>query len=114
MGESSAKSMRGGELDDVIFAGTAQRPQRNFAEVTLTIDNSDGTIESYANEAQIEITRRLDRGKGSSYRINGKPVRGRDVQLFSPISAPVRARMALSVKAKSAVSSTPNLATGGG
>ena len=82
MGESSAKSMRGGELDDVIFAGTAERPQRNFAEVTLTIDNSDGTIESYANEAQIEITRRLDRGKGSSYRINGKPVRGRDVQLF--------------------------------
>ena len=82
MGESSAKSMRGGELDDVIFAGTAQRPQRNFAEVTLTIDNSDGTIESYANDAQIEITRRLDRGKGSSYRINGKPVRGRDVQLF--------------------------------
>ena len=82
MGESSAKSMRGGELDDVIFAGTAQRPQRNFAEVTLTIDNSDGTIESYANEAQIEISRRLDRGKGSSYRINGKPVRGRDVQLF--------------------------------
>ena len=82
MGESSAKSMRGGELDDVIFAGTAERPQRNFAEVTLTIDNSDGTIESYANEAQIEISRRLDRGKGSSYRINGKPVRGRDVQLF--------------------------------
>ena len=82
MGETSAKSMRGGELDDVIFAGTAQRPQRNFAEVTLTIDNSDGTIESYANEAQIEISRRLDRGKGSSYRINGKPVRGRDVQLF--------------------------------
>ena len=82
MGESSAKSMRGGELDDVIFAGTAQRPQRNFAEVTLTIDNSDGTIESHANEAQIEISRRLDRGKGSSYRINGKPVRGRDVQLF--------------------------------
>ena len=82
MGESSAKSMRGGELDDVIFAGTAERPQRNFAEVTLTIDNSDGTIESYANDAQIEISRRLDRGKGSSYRINGKPVRGRDVQLF--------------------------------
>ena len=82
MGESSAKSMRGGELDDVIFAGTAERPQRNFAEVTLTIDNSDGTIESHANDAQIEISRRLDRGKGSSYRINGKPVRGRDVQLF--------------------------------
>ena len=82
MGESSAKSMRGGELDDVIFSGTTERPQRNFAEVILTIDNSDGTIESYANDAQIEISRRLDRGKGSSYRINGKPVRGRDVQLF--------------------------------
>ena len=114
MGESSAKSMRGGELDDVIFAGTAQRPQRNFAEVTLTIDNSDGTIESYANEAQIEITRRLDRGKGSSYRINGKPVRGRDVQLFfADLGTGARAHGIVS-QAKSAVSSTPNLATGGG
>jgi chromosome segregation protein len=82
MGETSAKSMRGGELDDVIFAGTANRPARNFAEVTLYIDNSDAIITAYANEDKIEVSRRLDRGKGSTYRINGKPVRGRDVQLL--------------------------------
>ncbi len=82
MGETSAKSMRGGELDDVIFAGTAQRPARNFAEVTLHIDNSDKSISGYPNDDLIEVTRRLDRGKGSSYRLNGKPVRGRDVQLL--------------------------------
>jgi chromosome segregation protein len=82
MGETSAKSMRGGELDDVIFAGTSQRPARNFAEVTLYIDNSDASIAAYANEDRLEVSRRLDRGKGSTYRINGKPVRGRDVQLL--------------------------------
>ena len=82
MGETSAKSMRGGELDDVIFAGTAQRPARNFAEVTLHIDNSDKSVSGYPNDDLLEVTRRLDRGKGSSYRINGKPVRGRDVQLL--------------------------------
>ena len=91
MGESSAKSMRGGELDDVIFAGTAQRPARNFAEVTLHIDNSDKSISGYPNDDLIEVTRRLDRGKGSSYRINGKPVRGRDVQLlFADLSTGAR------------------------
>jgi chromosome segregation protein len=82
MGETSAKSMRGGELDDVIFAGTAQRPARNFAEVTLHIDNSDKSISGYPHDDLLEVTRRLDRGKGSSYRINGKPVRGRDIQLL--------------------------------
>ncbi|MEC8728132.1 MAG: AAA family ATPase [Pseudomonadota bacterium] len=82
MGETSAKSIRGGELDDVIFAGTSQRPARNFAEVTLYIDNSDASITAYANEDRLEVSRRLDRGKGSTYRINGKPVRGRDVQLL--------------------------------
>ncbi len=82
MGETSAKSMRGGELDDVIFAGTSQRPARNFAEVMLTIDNGDASIAAYASEDKLEISRRLDRGKGSTYRINGKPVRGRDVQLL--------------------------------
>jgi chromosome segregation protein len=64
MGETSAKSMRGGELDDVIFAGTANRPARNFAEVTLYIDNSDAIITAYANEDKLEVSRRLDRGKG--------------------------------------------------
>ena len=83
MGESSAKSMRGGELEDIIFAGSASRPSRNFAEVTLTLDNSDRKAPSAINDGDdIEITRRIERGKGSSFRINGKSVRARDVQLL--------------------------------
>ena len=83
MGESSAKSMRGGELEDIIFAGSASRPSRNFAEVTLTLDNSEkksGTAQ-FADD-DIEITRRIERGKGSSFKINGKAARARDVQLL--------------------------------
>ena len=83
MGESSAKSMRGGELEDIIFAGSATRPSRNFAEVTLTLDNSDRTAPAALNDGEeLEITRRIDRGKGSSFKINGKSVRARDVQLL--------------------------------
>ena len=81
MGESSAKSMRGGELEDIIFAGSDIRPARNFAEVTLTLDNS-GTLDSANIDGDIEVTRRIERGKGSSFKINGKPSRGRDVQLL--------------------------------
>ncbi|MCE2516300.1 MAG: AAA family ATPase [Alphaproteobacteria bacterium] len=83
MGESSAKSMRGGELEDIIFAGSASRPSRNFAEVTLTLDNSARTAPSALNDGDdIEITRRIERGKGSSFKINGKASRARDVQLL--------------------------------
>jgi chromosome segregation protein len=83
MGESSAKSMRGGELEDIIFAGSSSRPSRNFAEVTLTLDNSSrkGSAAQYDSD-DLEITRRIDRGKGSSFKINGKSVRARDVQLL--------------------------------
>lgn len=83
MGESSAKSMRGSDLEDIVFSGTASRPSRNFAEVTLTLDNAEMDAPgAYKASPEIEITRRLERGKGSSFRINGKSVRSKDVQLL--------------------------------
>ncbi|MEO6041004.1 MAG: AAA family ATPase, partial [Croceibacterium sp.] len=73
MGEISPKSMRSGGMDDVIFAGTEQRPARDFAEVVLhAVDD--------AGEA-VEVTRRIERGAGSAYRVNGRDVRARDVAL---------------------------------
>ncbi len=83
MGESSYKSMRGSGMDDVIFSGSGNRPARNSAEVTLQIDNSDRTAPTSFNDADIlEVTRRIEREAGSVYRINGKDVRARDVQLL--------------------------------
>ena len=83
MGETSAKQMRGTEMDDVIFAGTANRPARNIAEVVLTLDNSDRTAPAAFNEAEVlEISRRIEREKGSHYRVNGNDVRARDVHLL--------------------------------
>jgi chromosome segregation protein len=83
MGETSPKSMRGGEMEDVIFGGTASRPSRNIAEVTLKLDNSDRTAPASFNDSEeIEVSRRIERGAGSAYRINGKDVRARDVQLL--------------------------------
>ena len=83
MGENSAKSMRGAGMDDVIFAGTNQRPGRNTAEVSLVIDNVDRSAPASYNELEaIEISRRIEREMGSIYKINGRDVRARDVQLF--------------------------------
>lgn len=83
MGETSAKRMRGSEMDDVIFAGSSTRPARNLAEVTLVLDNSARSAPAMFNDHDtIEVTRRIDRGAGSSYRLNGKEVRARDVQLL--------------------------------
>jgi len=83
MGETSAKRMRGSEMDDVIFGGSSGRPARNIAEVTLRMDNSDrGAPAPFNDNDDVEITRRIERGHGSSYRINGKEVRARDVQLL--------------------------------
>ena len=83
MGESSARNMRASEIEDVVFSGTANRPSRNFAEVTLTLDNSDQTAPAHLNGSdEIQVTRKLDRGKGSTFRINGKVVRAKDVQLL--------------------------------
>lgn len=83
MGANSAKAMRAGGMDDVIFAGAANRPGRNHAEVSLTIDNSDRRAPAAFNDHPVlEVVRRIDRGEGSTYRINGREVRARDVQLL--------------------------------
>jgi chromosome segregation protein len=83
MGEASARRLRGGEMDDVIFAGSGNRPARNLAEVALTIDNSGRDAPfAYNESATIEVVRRIGRGSGSSYRINGREARAHDVQLL--------------------------------
>jgi len=83
MGETRPTSIRGTEMDDVIFAGSAGRPARNTAEVILYIDNEDRSASGAYNEFDsIEISRRIEREAGSVYRINGRDVRQRDVQLF--------------------------------
>ena len=83
MGANSAKAMRASEMDDVIFAGNTSRPSRSHAEVLLTIDNASRRAPAQFNDAEVlEVTRRIDRGMGSTYRINGREVRARDVQLL--------------------------------
>ena len=83
MGENSPKSMRGSGMDDVIFAGTMNRPPRNLADVTLLLDNSQRKAPPGYNAADhIEVSRRIEREAGSAYRINGAEVRQRDVQLL--------------------------------
>jgi len=83
MGESSAKKMRGGGMEDVIFSGTNARTQRNIAEVSLLLDNSARTAPpSFNGDDEIEITRRIERDRGSVFKINGRTVRARDVQMF--------------------------------
>ncbi|AVF02751.1 MULTISPECIES: AAA family ATPase [Devosia] len=83
MGESSYKAMRASGMDDVIFSGSGNRPARNSAEVTLVLDNSDRTAPAVLNNADVlEVTRRIEREAGSVYRVNGKEVRARDVQLL--------------------------------
>jgi chromosome segregation protein len=83
MGETRPTSVRGSEMDDVIFSGSAGRPARNVAEVSLFIDNADRkAIGAYADFDTIEVSRRIEREAGSVYRINGRDVRQRDVQIF--------------------------------
>ena len=83
MGESSYKNMRASGMDDVIFAGSGHRPARNVAEVTLTADNAGRTAPAAFNDADtLEISRRIEREQGSNYRINGREVRARDVQIL--------------------------------
>ncbi|NHO31258.1 AAA family ATPase [Acetobacter fallax] len=89
MGETSARSLRGGEMDDLIFAGTASRPARNLAEVTLTLENAKGLGPgAFAEQDDLQVTRRAERGEGSDYRLNGRPIRARDVQtLFADLAS---------------------------
>ena len=83
MGELSPKQMRGSELDDVIFNGTSDKPAWDIAEVTIDLDNSLRKAPSLFNQSdEIEVTRRIWRGEGSEYRVNGKEVRLKDVQLL--------------------------------
>src|SRR6188508_855807 len=83
MGETSHKSMRAAEMDDVIFSGTNNRPSRNNAEVSMHVDNKSRKAPAQFNEhEQLDITRRIEREKGSSYRINGREVRARDVHIL--------------------------------
>jgi chromosome segregation protein len=83
MGETSHKSLRAADMDAVIFAGSGNRPSRNHAEVMMTIDNSDRSAPASINDREIlEISRRIEREAGSVYRINGRDVRARDVQIL--------------------------------
>lgn len=78
MGEQGAKSLRGGKMEDVIFAGTAGRPPLGRAEVSLTIDNTDGALP--IDYTEVTITRTMFRNGGSEYAINGTPSRLLDIQ----------------------------------
>jgi chromosome segregation protein len=83
MGETSHKSLRAADMDAVIFSGSGNRPARNHAEVVMTIDNSERTAPAAINDSQLlEISRRIEREAGSVYRINGRDVRARDVQIL--------------------------------
>ena len=92
MGESSYKSMRASSMDDVIFSGSNSRPARNNAEVAIAIDNSTRSAPAAFNDQDsLEIARRIERDSGSNYRINGREVRARDVQiLFADASTGAR------------------------
>ncbi len=83
MGETSAKSMRGSGMEDVIFSGTSNRPQKNISEVSITIDNSRKEGQGrFIDLEEIQIKRKIERDKGSKYFINGKEVRAKDAQTF--------------------------------
>ena len=88
MGETSAKQMRGSEMEDVIFGGTSSRPARNNAEVVLHLDNATRSAPAQFNDFdELDVSRSIERDKGSTYRVNGKEVRARDVQLLFADSA---------------------------
>ena len=83
MGETSAKSMRGSGMEDVIFSGTANRPSKNLAEVSITLKNTEKNGPSKYNELDlIDVKRKIEKDKGSKYYINEKEVRARDAHTF--------------------------------
>ena len=83
MGETSAKSMRGSGMEDVIFSGTSNKPSKNIAEVSIALsnENKDGPMQ-YNELDEIEIRRKIEKDKGSKFYINGKEVRAKDAQMF--------------------------------
>src|SRR5258707_1464916 len=83
MGETSHKSLRAADMDDVIFSGTTNRPGRNNAEVAIQIDNAARKAPAQFNEHDtLDVSRRIERDAGSTYRINGREVRARDVHIL--------------------------------
>jgi len=83
MGEASYKAMRAAEMDDVIFSGNTDRPARNHAEVSVLIDNSDRKAPAAFNDSEaLEVSRRIMREQGSTFRVNGREVRARDVTVL--------------------------------
>ena len=83
MGETSAKSMRGSGMEDVIFSGTSNKPSKNIAEVSVTVanENNEGPIQ-YRTLDEVNVRRKIEKDKGSKFYINDKEVRGRDAQMF--------------------------------
>ncbi|MCE2574623.1 AAA family ATPase [Komagataeibacter sp. FNDCR2] len=92
MGETNARSLRGGEMDDLIFAGTTARAARNMAEVTLTLEGAATVAPPpFQGQDELQVCRRAERGGGSNYRINSRTMRGRDVQtLFADLASGAR------------------------
>ncbi len=83
MGETSAKSMRGSGMEDVIFSGTSNKPSKNIAEVSIALENKDKDgPHQYKNLDHIEIRRKIEKDKGSKFYINSKEVRAKDAQMF--------------------------------
>src|SRR5258708_27863339 len=83
MGEASHKAMRAADMDDVLVSGTNNRPARNTAEVAMAIDNAARKAPAQFNEHEtLDVSRRIERESGSTYRINGREVRARDVQIL--------------------------------
>ena len=81
MGETSAKSMRGSGMEDVIFSGTSNRPEKNIAEVSIAVENKDSHGQ-FKGFDEIIVRRKIERDKGSKYFINDKEIRARDAQTF--------------------------------
>ena len=103
MGEGNARTLRGGEMDDVIFAGTSTRPSRNLAEVALTLEG-DGDEPGFDGHPELQVVRRIERGVGSGYRLNGREVRARDVQtLFADLASGARSSAMISQGRVSAI-----------
>ena len=83
MGETSAKSMRGSGMEDVIFSGTSNKASKNIAEVTVTVsnENGEGPVQ-YRDTTEINVRRKIEKDKGSKFYINDKEIRARDAQMF--------------------------------
>ena len=83
MGETSAKSMRGSGMEDVIFSGTSNKASKNIAEVSITVENENNEgLAQYREAGEINIRRKIEKDKGSKFYINDKEVRARDAQMF--------------------------------